>query len=51
MTVGLQHRLERAIRLTEEALDLRAEQVQCSYRDDRNQGEQKRVLDKRLSSF
>ena len=51
MTVGLQHRVERAIRLTEEALDARAEQGQCSYRDDRNQREHKRVLNERLSSF
>ena len=51
MTVSLQHCVERAIRLTEEALDARPEQGQGSYRDDRNQRKHECVLNERLSSF
>ena len=51
MTVSLQDDVERAIRLVEKALDARAERGQCSYRDDRNQREHKRVLNERLSPF
>ena len=51
MTVGLQHYVERAIRLIEEALDAPAEQGQGSYCEDRNQREHERVLNERLSPF
>ena len=51
MTVSLQHCVERAIRLTEEALDARPEQGQGSYRDDGNQRKHECVLNERLSSF
>jgi hypothetical protein len=51
MTVSLQHYVERAIRLTEEALDARPEQGQSSYRDDRNQRKHECVLNECLSSF